>query len=1003
MGAKAWEDEIRLTTYLLGPADPNPPWQRTGLRRVYPYPMLDDLTDERKALPYRALHIENEYLHAIVLPELGGHLYSLYDKVVGREVFYRNNVVKYGLVARRGAWISGGIEFNFPMGHTCVTVSPVQSAITEDPETGEARISIGYTERVCRMRCRVTLSLAPGQARLRQDVLLHNPRPVRHRHYFWANSAVPARDDLHLIYPCSRARTLGGEWPYPIVNGRDMSWYRNHERPNDIFALDVTDDFFGCYYEQQDVGLVHWSDHRLDFGKKFFTWGTADEGMIWVDLLTDQDGQYVEMQSGRFVDQSTWEFLFPYQTVEWTEYWFPLNGMGSLTRATDEAALDLHIEGDPARQGSGAHVAATVNRGAGPGEMILTVAGREVWRRPVQLRPGRAVAQRVPLAEADAAAPMSLALVSGGREVARCDRPSPYLARKPLTLSSPPLPSPDGPDVTPHQLCLHAIRQEKHTDFGGARRLYEKALEKDAAFSRAHLGLGIMHYHSGLLNAARDHLQQAAAADAEDDEALYYLALVLADGGQEEQASELLWRLMGRTACRSEAAIMLAKLAIRSGDSGEALRLLSDVPDSPTVRFLQTVASRLGGGGGRHAADPLAAELLSERYFAATSADDAASAGSAFEALGRVLSDGPEGWLELAFEYRQLGLIAEARDLLTKASDAVAAVRAHPMVHYLLADLGDGAPAKDAPAAGADPAYCFPSRVEEIGVLERAARADPADWKARLHLGNLLASLGRGDEALTAWMEGARIEDGDAVLRRNIALAHSLWREDHATALTWYAKAIKRRPDEYHLYVERDRCLAASGAGPEERLSALKSAPAGVTKRWEVAAILADCLVQLERWDEAVSLMQSHKFRPWEGARGMHGLWTQALVGRAAQRREAGDAAGGIADYELALTYPRNLGVGRSAHPHEAEVHYRLAVAAGEAGDEERRTRHLTAAAAEEHPRTCEADIYRVRALRDLGRSSEADERAGKLCQWARERLTQRPEDGLAQRILAEL
>jgi tetratricopeptide (TPR) repeat protein len=256
---------------------------------------------------------------------------------------------------------------------------------------------------------------------------------------------------------------------------------------------------------------------------------------------------------------------------------------------------------------------------------------------------------------------------------------------------------------------------------------------------------------------------------------------------------------------------------------------------------------------------------------------------------------------------------------------------------------------------------------------------------------------------LAAWTEGAGTDDGDAVLCRNIALAHSLWREDHATALAWYAKAIEREPDEYHLYVERDRCLTASGAGPEERLAALESAPAAVGKRWEVAAIRADCLVQLCRWDEAASLMQSHKFRPWEGARGMHGLWTQALVGRAGQRREAGDAAGAIADFELALTYPRNLGVGRSARPHEAEVHYLLADAAREAGDDARRMRHLAAAADEEHPRTCEADIHRVRALRDLGRTSEADELAGTLREWAQERLTQRPEDSLAQGIVAEL
>jgi len=256
MSVSAWEDQIQLKTYQIGPPDPNPPWQRTGFSRVYPYPMQDDITRKPHVVSYRALHLENEYLHLIVLPQLGGHLYSLYDKISGREVFYRNNVIKYGLVARRAAWISGGIEFNFPQGHTCVTVSPVMSAFLHD-EDGSAAIVVGCTDRVSRMRWSVQLSLRPQQARLLQKVMLHN----RQRHYFWANAAMPATDDLHLIFPAGTVRTSYGDHDYPVFNGVDLSWYRNHRRANDIFCLDAEEDFFGCYYEQQDYGLVHYSDH----------------------------------------------------------------------------------------------------------------------------------------------------------------------------------------------------------------------------------------------------------------------------------------------------------------------------------------------------------------------------------------------------------------------------------------------------------------------------------------------------------------------------------------------------------------------------------------------------------------------------------------------------------------------------------------------------------------------------------------------------------------------
>jgi hypothetical protein len=64
--------------------------------------MLDDITDHREPKTYRAIFLENEFLKATILPELGGRVYSLFDKTAQREVFYRNHVVKYGLVALRG-------------------------------------------------------------------------------------------------------------------------------------------------------------------------------------------------------------------------------------------------------------------------------------------------------------------------------------------------------------------------------------------------------------------------------------------------------------------------------------------------------------------------------------------------------------------------------------------------------------------------------------------------------------------------------------------------------------------------------------------------------------------------------------------------------------------------------------------------------------------------------------------------------------------------------------
>ena len=53
-------------------------------------------------------------------------------------------------------------------------------------------------------------------------------------------------------------------------------------------------------------------------------------------------------------------------------------------------------------------------------------------------------------------------------------------------------------------------------------------------------------------------------------------------------------------------------------------------------------------------------------------------------------------------------------------------------------------------------------------------------------------------------------------------------------------------------------------------------------------------------------------------------------------------------------------------------------------------------AAEERHRRVCEADLYKLRALRALGRDDEANDLARTLREWAEERQQTRPEDGLA-------
>src|SRR5687767_6981681 len=88
-------------------------------------------------------------------------------------------------------------------------------------------------------------------------------------------------------------------------------------------------------------------------GKKIWIWGLSEQGMIWEKLLTDTDGQYVEVQSGRHFDQADVRStltpfrharFFRYCGDEWTEYWSPVKQMKGFVKANHFGALNVTRE-----------------------------------------------------------------------------------------------------------------------------------------------------------------------------------------------------------------------------------------------------------------------------------------------------------------------------------------------------------------------------------------------------------------------------------------------------------------------------------------------------------------------------------------------------------------------------------------------------------------------------------------------------------------------------------
>ena len=136
---KAWEEPVRIRSYMPAAPDPNPLFLEKRVYqgssgRVYPLPVIDRVDTEPSVHEWKAAHIENEFIRLMIMPEIGGRIHVGLDKVNGYDFFYRQNVIKPALVGLAGPWISGGVEFNWPQHHRPATFMPVELMIERDPD-----------------------------------------------------------------------------------------------------------------------------------------------------------------------------------------------------------------------------------------------------------------------------------------------------------------------------------------------------------------------------------------------------------------------------------------------------------------------------------------------------------------------------------------------------------------------------------------------------------------------------------------------------------------------------------------------------------------------------------------------------------------------------------------------------------------------------------------------------------------------------------------------------
>lgn len=300
------------------------------LENILPYQMKSLYTRSRKIQSVPTAVLENEFLRAVFLPDYGGKLWSLYDKAAGRELLYVNDCLQPCNLGLLDAWMSGGVEWNIGMiGHSPFTCAKMSMAEAPWPGGGSALRFYAY-ERLREAVFQMDFALPPGSpallCRMRIKNLLGSTIPM----YWYSNIAVARLPGARVIVPADSAyfsdKQRISRCGVPLgPKGLDITYAENSPESVDyFFRLADCERKFIAYADQKGRGLYQTSTARQK-GRKLFVWGEGEGGRSWQKWLTENAGEYVEIQAG--VNRTQYECLPmpPGAAWEWMEAYGPLN------------------------------------------------------------------------------------------------------------------------------------------------------------------------------------------------------------------------------------------------------------------------------------------------------------------------------------------------------------------------------------------------------------------------------------------------------------------------------------------------------------------------------------------------------------------------------------------------------------------------------------------------------------------------------------------------------
>jgi len=843
-------------TYPFGDPDPVPRLGAKG-QAIYPYFRFDGFADKPVDKAWKVVELENDYLRLMILPEVGGKIWAAFEKSTGKSFVYYNHVVKFRDIAMRGPWTSGGVEANYGIvGHTPNCATPVDYLVRTGDD-GSASCVIGCLDLLTRTPWRLEIRLEKDKAYFATRSFWFNPTPLEQPYYSWMNVGIKAANDLEFIYPGTSFLGHDGEhgdWPVNRRNNKDVFRYKNNDfgQYKSYHVFGRYTDFFGAYYHDEDFGMGRYSTHDNKPGKKIWIWGLSRQGMIWEQLLTDTDGQYVEVQSGRLFNQTVDGSTFtpfkhrgfaPGSADTWTEYWFPIKGTKGLVHASPYGALNLKQEDGKLKIAfcplQPTHDRLEVRDGD---EMVyskqLTLQAMEVFEDSLEIK----------------SVPKTLKAALGGHKLSYDSDPKATELSRPL--DSPPKFDWNGV----YGLYLQGKEHIRGRRYPAAQAKLEECLKKDPHFLPALSEMALLMYRFMDYAKADEYAAKALSIDTYDPAANFARGLACQELGRMADARDGLDIAAASIEYRSAADSELADLYMREKNHDRAEHYARKALDYNRFNLnaleVQAIAARLRNQREQAASvldkmlaiDPLNHFALFEKTLQGTTGVPPVASLSRGETAetpvvgeqkafkDSIRNEMPDQtYLELAIRYSTLARLEEAGRVLALAprTPEIACWQAW-LAHRSGQKKEADALLKEADSLS--PALAFPFRPESAQAL-RWAITRTQSWKPRYFLAliwwncnnldkarELFGECGDRPDFAPFYVVRARLlpQNAEADLKKAISIDRQ-WRYGYALAAHYLSAGrakdaaatagefLKQSPDNYVLGLLRAKALLRAG------------------------------------------------------------------------------------------------------------------------------------------------------------------------------------------------